>query len=192
MQRQYRKIGNSKNGNSFFFHQWHALSTSFDIFIVTYRVTNFLPKLIDMLLFSTEKPEFPFLVFPYFQVMPYATTWRLKLGAVATAVSFSLVVDVARRCPIPSRGVESRHPSPRRQLRIGLAPQAWALGWRLLPWVSPHRGGPARLTDEYTNCTPKYTKVKVQHTQDKQCVSCRCLIKSLTTAGLAEYVVTHL
>ncbi len=36
----------------------------------TYRVTNFLPKLLDMLLFSTEKTEFPFLVFPYFRVMP--------------------------------------------------------------------------------------------------------------------------
>ena len=29
---------------------------SFDIFVITYRVTNFLPKLVDMLLFSTEKP----------------------------------------------------------------------------------------------------------------------------------------
>ncbi len=33
-----------------FFHQRHALSTSFDIFVVTYRETNFLPKLVDMLL----------------------------------------------------------------------------------------------------------------------------------------------
>ncbi len=54
---------------------WHVnllptLSTRFDIFIITYRVTNCLPKLIDMLLFSTEKTEFPFLVFPYFRVMP--------------------------------------------------------------------------------------------------------------------------
>ncbi len=53
-----------------FFHQRHALLTSFDIFVITYRVTNFLPKLLDMLLFSTEKTEFPFLVFPYFRVMP--------------------------------------------------------------------------------------------------------------------------
>ena len=43
-----------------FFHQRHALLTSFDIFVVTYRVTNFLPKLVDMLLFSAEKTEFPF------------------------------------------------------------------------------------------------------------------------------------
>ena len=67
----YQKIGNSKNGNSVFLCQRHALLTSFDIFVVTYRVTNFLPKLVDMLLFSTEKKtEFPFLVFPYFPVMP--------------------------------------------------------------------------------------------------------------------------
>ncbi len=52
---------------------------SFDIFVITYRVTNFLPKLVDMLLFSTEKTEFPFLVFPYFRVMPgmtYTNWWR--------------------------------------------------------------------------------------------------------------------
>ncbi len=52
-----------------FFYQRHALSTSFDIFVVTYRVTNFLPKLLHMLLFCMEKTEFPFMVFPYFQVM---------------------------------------------------------------------------------------------------------------------------
>ena len=39
----------------FFFHQRHALWTSLDIFVVTYGVTNFLPKLIDILLFSMEK-----------------------------------------------------------------------------------------------------------------------------------------
>ena len=49
-----------------FFRQRHALSTSFDIFVVTYRVTNFLPKLINMLLFSTKKTEFPFFEFPIF------------------------------------------------------------------------------------------------------------------------------
>ncbi len=43
---------------------------SFDIFVVTYRVTNFLLKLIDMLLYFMEKTELPFLVFPYFWVMP--------------------------------------------------------------------------------------------------------------------------
>ena len=42
-----------------FFPQRHVLSTSFDIFVVTFRVTNFLPKLVDMLLFSTEKTECP-------------------------------------------------------------------------------------------------------------------------------------
>ena len=67
--RLYRKIGKSKNGNSVFCHQRHALSISFDVLVVTYRVTNFLPKLVNMLLFSVEKTEFPFLVFPYFWVM---------------------------------------------------------------------------------------------------------------------------
>ncbi len=43
---------------------------SFDIHVVTYRVTNFLPKLVDMLLFSTEKTEFPFFEFPNFRVLP--------------------------------------------------------------------------------------------------------------------------
>ena len=33
--RQYRKIGNSKKWKFSFFHQRHALSTSFDIFVVT-------------------------------------------------------------------------------------------------------------------------------------------------------------
>ena len=38
---------------------------SFDIFVVTFWVTDLLPKLIDMLLFSTEKLNF-FFQFPYF------------------------------------------------------------------------------------------------------------------------------
>ena len=71
-ERQYRKIGNSKNRN-FFFHQRHALWMSFNIFVVTYRVTNFLPKLVNMLLFSVKKTEFPFLVSPYFRLLPTCT-----------------------------------------------------------------------------------------------------------------------
>ncbi len=54
-----------------FFHQGHALSTSLDIFVVRYRVTNFLPKLLNMLLFSMEKKlNFYFFEFPYFRVLP--------------------------------------------------------------------------------------------------------------------------
>ncbi len=47
-----------------FFHQRQALSRSFDIFIVTYGVINFLPKLVHMLLFSAGggKPNFHFLI----------------------------------------------------------------------------------------------------------------------------------
>ncbi len=52
-----------------FLHQRHALSTSFDLFVVTYWVTNSLLKLIHILLFSTEKTEFPFEL-PYFRVLP--------------------------------------------------------------------------------------------------------------------------
>ncbi len=55
--------------------------------------------------------------------------------------------------------------------------------------------------DKYTNCIPhpihkpKYTKVKVLHTQDKHCISwaelhCHCLIKPLATTSLPEYVAT--
>ena len=57
---------------------------SFHIFVVTYRVINFLPKLIHMLLFSTKKTEFPFLVFPNFRVMPSSREWR---GVVLSGVT---------------------------------------------------------------------------------------------------------
>ncbi len=53
-----------------FLRQRHALSMSFDIFVVTYRVTNFLPKLVQMLLFSVEKTEFPFFDCPIFGCCP--------------------------------------------------------------------------------------------------------------------------
>ena len=35
-------------------------------------VLTLLPKLVDMLLFSVKKTEFPFFEFPYFRVLPYA------------------------------------------------------------------------------------------------------------------------
>ena len=44
-----------------FFHQRHALSTSFDIFVVKTR---------GHAIIFYQKTEFPFLVFPYFPVMP--------------------------------------------------------------------------------------------------------------------------
>ncbi len=48
---------------------------SFDIFAVTYRVTNVLPKLVNMLLFSTgKKTEFSFFDFPYFRLLPSLST----------------------------------------------------------------------------------------------------------------------
>ena len=63
--RQYPKIGKTKNGKSVFFRQRHTLLTSFDIFVVTYRVTNFLPKLVDMLC-KNKLIFFSFLQFPIF------------------------------------------------------------------------------------------------------------------------------
>ncbi len=45
----------------FFFHQRHALSMSFGIFVLTYRMTNVLPKLVYILLVFREKTEFSFL-----------------------------------------------------------------------------------------------------------------------------------
>ena len=62
---QYPKIGKWKKWN-FFFRQRHALSRSFDIFVITYRVTSFWPKLINMPLFSMEKTDFHFLNSPVF------------------------------------------------------------------------------------------------------------------------------
>ncbi len=64
--RQYRKKREIKKWKFSFFCQRQTLLISFDIFVVTYRVTNFLPKLLDMLLFSTEKTELPFFGFPLF------------------------------------------------------------------------------------------------------------------------------
>ncbi len=70
--RQYPKIGNLKqNGNSVFSIKDMHCRTSFDIFIVTYRVTNFLPKLINMLLFSTEKKLNLHVLISLFRVVPF-------------------------------------------------------------------------------------------------------------------------
>ena len=85
-----------------FFHQRHALSMSFNIFVVTYRVTNFLPKLINMLLFSREKTEFPFLVFPYFRVMPPENTGRQQATISLRRLAPSTVEVVAQKYhPLP-------------------------------------------------------------------------------------------
>ncbi len=69
------KKGNSKNWNSVFSIK-HMHCRWVLIFVLTYRVTNFLPKLVDMLLFSAgKKTEFPFFVFPYFPVLPCYDVW---------------------------------------------------------------------------------------------------------------------
>ncbi len=51
-----RELKKKKEKKFRFFRQRHALLTSFNIFVVTSRVTNFFAKtLVNMLLFSTEK-----------------------------------------------------------------------------------------------------------------------------------------
>ncbi len=67
-------------------HQRQALWTSFDILVVTCRVTC-LPKLVDMLLLSTEKTEFPFLEFPYFRVLPEKAKHLCQIQAHAAEAS---------------------------------------------------------------------------------------------------------
>ena len=59
-------IRENKKWKFSFFHQRHAWSMSFHIFIVTYRVTNCLPKLVHMLLFSMENFFFFFFSIPFF------------------------------------------------------------------------------------------------------------------------------
>ena len=57
----YRKIGISKNGNSFFFRKRTQMLTSFALFVWTYRGLIFLPKLTDILaIILCRKTEFPF------------------------------------------------------------------------------------------------------------------------------------
>ena len=66
-----------------FFHQRHALLMNFDIFVVTYRVTNFLPKLVNMPLFSAEKNWISIFCFPLFLGIaptPEAVKKKKKFG----------------------------------------------------------------------------------------------------------------
>ena len=62
-----------------FFSQRHALLTSFDIFVVTYRVTNFLPKLIHMLLFSAGKNWISIFLNPLFSGIAGSTPGEVYL-----------------------------------------------------------------------------------------------------------------
>ena len=89
-----RKIREIKKWKfSFFLKDMHCWGVLTYIFVVTYRVTNFLPKLMDMLLFSGEKTEFPFLVFPYFRIV----TLRIR------QMFFALSGDIFRRSATVSR-----------------------------------------------------------------------------------------
>ena len=91
-----------KKWNSVFLRQRHALSRNFDSFVVTYRVTNFLPKLMDMLLFSMEKTEFSFCEFPFFGYcrVLVMTMLLLKLNlALPNWCVFNVAIPrMTRRC----------------------------------------------------------------------------------------------
>ncbi len=67
-----------------FLHRRHALLRSFDIFAVTFRMTNFLPKLYMCYYFLGKKTEFPCSEFPYFRVLPgKGTAWDSCRGVWA-------------------------------------------------------------------------------------------------------------
>ena len=81
--RQYLKIGKTKNGNSVFsVKDTHCPSLLIFLLLFIFRVTNFLPKLVDMVLFSTEKTEFLFF-FSIFSVLPVTQVvlkiWTIQL-----------------------------------------------------------------------------------------------------------------
>ena len=81
---QYPIIEKWKNEIQFFsikdidLHCWPVLMS----FVVIYGVTNFLPKLVDMLLFSMEKLNFHFLnsLFSGFAPPPSGWRWMVSLG----------------------------------------------------------------------------------------------------------------
>ncbi len=75
-----------------FFRQRHTLSTSFNIFVITYRVTNFLPKLIDMQLFSTEKNWISIFGFPLFSGYAPKTQWVLVYTCQKVLVNDTLII----------------------------------------------------------------------------------------------------
>ena len=96
--RLYRKIGKSKNGNSVFFLSKTCIVEKF-WYICSYLVTNFLLKLMDMLLFST----FPFLVFPYFLVLPihpanHTERWGARCFTASHSYIFTLMSPWQRNC----------------------------------------------------------------------------------------------
>ncbi len=86
--RQYPKIGEDKKWKISFFRQ----STSFNIFVVTCRVTNILPKLVDILLFSTKKTELPFLN-SHFRVLPVLCKSVQKVGIMWRRVCITPVLQ---------------------------------------------------------------------------------------------------
>ena len=83
-----------KTGNSVFFCQRHALLTSFDIFVVTYRVPNFLLKLvIDMLLFSMKNLNFYFWFSPIFGLCRLPSVGPVHTGRRAACNTCTQIME---------------------------------------------------------------------------------------------------
>ena len=92
-----------------FFHQRHLLSTSFDIFVVICRVTNFLPKLLNMLLFSAGKKKLN-LHFLNSPVFGYCLRVRLSHIGSTTTVSKSFFCSTI--CTVISLGTLAKVYAP--------------------------------------------------------------------------------
>ena len=79
-----------------FFRQRHALSTSFDIFVVTYRVTKVLPKLVDMLFSAEKKLNFHFTKSPIFgYCQSRVTKTPNQFSAPSSCIFFLILVILA-------------------------------------------------------------------------------------------------
>ncbi len=125
-----------KKETLFFFCQRHALSTSFNIFVVTHRETNFLPKLADILLFSTEKTEFPFFEFPYFRVLPYCRDLVLSFVWIwAHTLSWCIYLRQRFDAIISAWGHTSSLPDANRPLWTGTS---WLIRKKWWFWVYIH------------------------------------------------------
>ncbi len=100
-----------------------SLMTSSDIFVVTYKMSNFLPKLVDMLLFSREFPFFEFPIFGYCRwlltsVSTLSATW-LNIDELTTLMPStkglaprSSCIALKTNCPKNRFGAKSewKHP----------------------------------------------------------------------------------
>ena len=89
---------------------------SFNIFAVTYRVTSFLPKVVYMLLFYSEKTEFPCLEFPIFGYCLSSSTqildrclWRWPAQLEPTTQDRSRIFPGPRKTSLCSLEIRCSH-----------------------------------------------------------------------------------